>query len=223
MTAIFCEWELATAYLMHIDRYSNHFGISFGATQQRADLFGLAPKGWVVAEAKGRSSGVGSDLRDKMVAQKRSVSDINGSRPWVALGCVAYFPPQSGYMQLSAFDPDEDDIETISLQVSMDRLMLAHYLPFVRAIEIGDAEEDSSMDMASFGPLGLRVGLPSRLRERIRSAELGEIQGLYEDVLEILDRSSEDTPRRPADGTTVTTNWDEAMSFDDWKDFFEMG
>ncbi|GLZ29388.1 hypothetical protein Lesp02_15780 [Lentzea sp. NBRC 105346] len=219
MTAIFCEWELATAYLMHVDRYANHFGINFGATQQRSDLFGLAPSGWVVAEAKGRSSGVGSDLREKMVAQKRSVSDINGQRPWIALGCVAHFSPTTGYMQLSAFDPEEEDVETISLQISMDRLTLAYYLPFVRAIEIGDEEEHPSVDMASLGPLGLRVGLLAQLRLRVRSAELGELQGLHEDVTNILSEWSETSDQVRTDGTMVATSWTEAMSIDDWKTF----
>ncbi|MGW5051742.1 hypothetical protein [Actinokineospora sp. NPDC004072] len=163
----------------------------------------------MVAEAKGRSSGVESTLRSKIVAQKRSVSSINGSPPWIAFACVAHFPRPAGHMRLSAFDPEEDDIETVALEISMDRFMLAYYTPFVRVIELGDAEEDSSADMASFGPLGPRAGLPHRLRQRINSAERGELDGLYEDVQQILERARERFQR--PDGTIIATNWDEAM------------
>ncbi|WP_233813403.1 hypothetical protein [Saccharothrix sp. S26] len=220
MTAIFCEQKLATVHLMHVDRYANHFKVSFGTTRRRADLFGRTRRGWVVAEAKGRSGGIESDLEGKMVAQKRSVSDINGSQPWVALACVAHFPRQGRYLQVSAVDPDEDDIETISMRVSMDSLMLAYYSPFVRAIEIGDAEDDKFTDMASFGGLGLHVGLRHNLRERIRRAESGELEGLHEDVLRILD-DTPGTALQRTDGTTVITDWNEVMSLDDREAFFD--
>jgi hypothetical protein len=51
MTALFCRIELAVGNLMHIDRYFQQYGLQFTG-RKRADLFGLSPNGWVVAEAK---------------------------------------------------------------------------------------------------------------------------------------------------------------------------
>jgi hypothetical protein len=66
MTALFCGMELAVSHLMHIDRYFQQYGLQFTG-RKRADLFGLSPNGWVVAEAKGRSRTMASDLRGKLV------------------------------------------------------------------------------------------------------------------------------------------------------------
>lgn len=222
ITGIFCENLLLVAYLMHVDRYANHFRVQFGQTRQRADLFGLAPNGWVVAEAKGHSGGMPSNQRQKLESQKRSVKEINGDAPWLALGCVAHFPDPADEMRVDAFDPDKTEVEAVSFPVTLDRFSLAYYLPFLRAIEMGDrAEDDSrsitaSLTTVSFAQFGLRVGMPTTLVERIRRAELGELTGLYVDIRGILAATPSTDERVFRDGVTITTAWNEALSLQDW-------
>ena len=121
LTEIFCERKLGVTHLLHMDRYASRWGVTFTATRKRADLFGLAPNGWVVAEAKGRSNGVEATLPRKLIAQKRSVKSISGKRPWLALGCVAAFPPHTNQLSITAVDPDEDGPEPISIDLDLDR------------------------------------------------------------------------------------------------------
>jgi hypothetical protein len=65
-------------------------------------------------------------LRQTLEAQKRSISTIQGEAPWVALGCVASFPRRVGAMRVDAFDPVEDAPESMALDVTLDRYMLAY-------------------------------------------------------------------------------------------------
>jgi hypothetical protein len=222
ITGVFCEHQLLVAYLMHVDRYANHFGVQFGQTRRRADLFGLAPNGWVVAEAKGHSGSMPSNQREKLERQKRSVKDINGEEPWLALGCVSYFPDPFDEMHVDAFDPDKTEVEAVSFPVTLDRFTLAYYSPFLRALDMGDhAEDDSLVDMASFATasfsqFGLRVGMPNILVDRIRRAETGELTGLYEDVQRLLADIPSTDERVFRDGVTITTAWNEALSLQNW-------
>ncbi|PKW14965.1 hypothetical protein A8926_2622 [Saccharopolyspora spinosa] len=53
---------------MHIDRYASEYRVGFGNTRKRSDLFGLAPAGWVGAEAKGRAGDMDLKLRRQLEA-----------------------------------------------------------------------------------------------------------------------------------------------------------
>jgi hypothetical protein len=114
---IFCRRLLSVQFLMYVDRYAERYSIGFGNTRQRADLFGLRAQDWIVAEAKGRSNSVESDLPQKLLSQKRSVLSIQDRPPSLALGCVISFPPQHPALRIDAFDPESVPVEPISIPV----------------------------------------------------------------------------------------------------------
>lgn len=235
VTGVFCRTELSVTPLMHVDRYANQYGVVFGQTRKRADLFGLTPQGWVVAEAKGRSRSMETSLRQKLIAQKRSITSIQGAPPWLALGCVASFPVPAAGMQIDAFDPEEDSDEAIALNVTLDRYMLAYYLPFLNAIDLGEPDqapvqfESSRFELgepgqplgrfvsARFDDVGVRIGLLRVIADRVRRASTGELEGLYAELQAILaDSLSRDIGMFP-DGTIVETYWNDAISVSDWQ------
>lgn len=219
LTGIFCEQLLSTPLLLHIDRYARHFNVTFNTARKRADLFGpYEPGGWTVAEAKGRSNAIGSDLNAKLADQKRSVATIAGSAPTLALGCVASFPPRTSTLMINAFDPDKDEIEAFHLDVNIDRYFLAYYAPFVTAIDFGNAEtalEDSEIIYATLPLAGLRIGILRSIADRVRAASQGDIAGLADSIRSLLEQS---TPFAGfPDGTIVETNWDASLTIRDWE------
>jgi hypothetical protein len=222
ITAVFCRLELSVTHLMHVDRYANQYNLQFGG-RKRADLFGLAPRGWVVAEAKGRSRSMESTLRSKLVMQKRSVLSIGGVRPWLALGCVASFPVRSAGMEIDAFDPERTEVDAIDLPATLDDYMLAYYLPFVTAINQGQTETRTDMIVtADFAGSGLRVGLLRTIYEQVQRAAGRETTGLGEVVEESLSDATAGAADMFADGamfpdgTVVVTGWTEAIATRDW-------
>lgn len=132
ITAIFSSKKLGVSHLLHTDRYASHHGVTFRlSTNQRPDLFGLGREGWVVAEAKGRSNTMEYSLRAKLKSQKQMIRTIDGSAPWVSIGCVASFPQlPAGQLRIDAVDPSERSDDSIDLPVSLDRFMQAYYAPF---------------------------------------------------------------------------------------------
>jgi hypothetical protein len=228
MTALFCRKELAVTHLLHIDRYADQYRLRFGG-RKRADLFGIARQGWVVAEAKGRSRAMEPSLRAKLVAQKRSVLSIADDEPWLALDCVASFPLLNGGMEIDAFDPEEAAREAITITANLDQFMLAYYLPFITAIDLGQATaggvnrpaEDvaGGNDVVTTGSLapGLRVGVLSAVYNRVRRAIDGQVDGLGEEIRATLleDEATTDLNLFP-DGTAVTTDWASAVAAQDW-------
>jgi hypothetical protein len=218
ITGIFCEKLLAVSHLMHIDRYKSEYGVVLGNTRKRADLFGQVPGGWVVTEAKGRSQRMDLTLRRKLEGQKRSVLTIDGEKPWIALGCVASFPVRDEGMWIDAVDSEKEEIETLSLDmVTRDRFVLAYYLPFLRAQEFGEAvtenDESAAMDnepfvAADFANFGLRLAVSRALVRRVRGALNGEMTGLHDSVLAILDDVHSRELNVFLDGTRVETDWD---------------
>lgn len=219
LTGIFCDRILAVEFLMHVDRYLARYRVNFGPTRRRADLFGLRrPEGWVVAEAKGRSNLMESDLEQKLSAQKRSIASISGTPPWLALGCVASFPPKFEGMRVDVFDPKEPDVEAIAFDVDLDRYILAYYEPFLEAIEFGEVEPDrDDYAFARFDILGIRIGLLRSIADRVQRARVDEVAGLYDFVIGALDRVSavEAVPFR--DGTIVETDWEDSITLNDWE------
>jgi len=216
MTAVFCRMEVSVSHLLHVDRYANQYGLWFG-TRKRADLFGLSPNGWVVAEAKGRSRSTESTLRGKMEAQKRSVLSIRGTVPWLSLGCVASFPIRNGGMQVDAFDPDEAEVDAIVIPATVDTFMLAYYLPFLALVDVGSSETSGdAMVASSFAGFGLRVGVLRAVHQRVRNATEGGTQGLGEDLQAILSNAPLNELGLFPDGTIVTTDWTESISIQDW-------
>ncbi|MEH0929088.1 hypothetical protein [Micromonospora sp. CPCC 205558] len=219
MTGIFCERKLGVTHLLHMDRYASRWDVAFSATRKRADLFGLASAGWVVAEAKGRSNGIEADLPNTLVAQKRSVKSISGKRPWLALGCVASFPPHRDELSITVVDPDEDGPEPVDIDLDLDRYMLAYYEPFLAAIAAGTPQvRDPRYLTSHFGLLNLRVGLSRDVAVRVRQASEGQLSGLYESIVEILDADLEPDEAATAfpDGTLVGSDWTDDISLSDW-------
>ncbi|OXM57685.1 hypothetical protein CFP71_06785 [Amycolatopsis thailandensis] len=206
MTSIFCREQLGVTHLLHVDRYAPQYHLRFGGTR-RADLFGPSPNGWVVAEAKGRSGSVPLELRRTLVAQKRSVSEIEGKPPWVAVGCVAYFPQRNGAMQVDAFDPVKDIDEPSFFDVERDDYLLSYYRPFLRVLESGEREERGAFEAVEFPDFGVRVGVPARLVERLRRAESEEVDGLADDVSGILDDVHSREIGVLPDGCVIETDW----------------
>jgi hypothetical protein len=219
MAAIFCRTQLGVSHLLHIDRYSGQYNVRFGQTRRRSDLFGTSARGWVVAEAKGRSGSLPEELRRTLEAQKRSVSEIEGKPPWVALGCVAFFPQRAGAMQLRAFDPSKEAEEPIVLDVTRDRFVLAYYLPFLRVFDFGNQEQDEVFQSATFANFGLRVKLPLVLVERLRRAESGQLEGLSRDVQGALNEVHSRELGVFPDGSVMETDWQSSIERQDWSGF----
>lgn len=219
MTGIFSAHVLRVPFLMHVERYASHYKIVFGATRKRADLFGRGASGWVVAEAKGRSRAMEHDLRKKLIAQKRSVRTIGGHRPGMAFGCVASFPPGGGdCLRVDAFDPADDEVETIDLPADVDRFILAYYEPFMAGVAFGEPENDDMFLASSYGRLALRVGLLRPIASLIIEAREGRTQGLYDRITGVLAETPSAQGRRQfLDGTVVETNWDESVTLPDWQ------
>lgn len=221
LTSIFCEEMFSTRFLMHVDRYATRFNVTFSATRKRADLFGQDLGGeWIIAEAKGRSNSMESELEHTLIAQKRSIALVAGSPPSLALGCVASFPPKVRTLEIDAFDPDKDEIEAVDLDVNVDRYFLAYYEPFVAAIDFGDveetADEDSQMIFSRLPSAGLRLGLLRSIADRVRAASRGDVSGLAESIKLLLEQA---TPFAGfPDGTVVETDWEDSITINDWEE-----
>lgn len=226
LTGVFSEKVLSVRYLMHVDRYARRYGVRFGATRQRADLFGRRHTGWVVAEAKHRSQAMSADLPGKMIAQKRSIKAIDGEAPEVAFGCVSTFPRglagRESSLRLNAFDPVKDEITATTLGVNLDRFLLAYYEPFLAAVDLGDAERsDNSIVVARFEQLGVRVGLLRPIAEVVRQAQVGQAAGLYTRVKEVLQHAEEQVFEQlphglAGDGSLVETRWESTLTLTDY-------
>lgn len=215
LTGIFCRQKVGTIYLMHVDRYRQRYGTTFGLGRKRPDLIGRAPLGWVVAEAKGRSNAMESGLRSKLVDQKRSVLSIEGAAPWLALGCVASFPPPNKTMILDAFDPEENEPEAIRVSLTFEAFVRAYYEPFAAAIDFGELNDGTdSLISSDLVGLGLAIGMPRTIYSALRSPRDGQ-----EELSTIVARSLQ-APDATAfsDGTVVSVDWDEALLTQDWFD-----
>ncbi|MET9981225.1 hypothetical protein [Streptomyces rochei] len=226
LTGIFSTQVLGVRFLMHLDRYGGWRNVVVDPrTKSRPDLFGQRDSGgWVVAEAKGRSTPITYDVKRKMRQQKRTVRSIDGAAPEIAYGCCAYFEEVNGVerLRLYAVDPEEDEPEAIDLRVgNPDAFIASYYAPFLSALEAGETgRRPGSGDYvtASFGPYGVEVSLLGSIAERVRTALRGRLRGLHEGVIGMLQpfRNWETTPGRFADGTGVVTEWSSALGQDDW-------
>ncbi|MEH0841083.1 hypothetical protein V6U81_01640 [Micromonospora sp. CPCC 205711] len=221
MTGIFCRKKLGVTFLLHVDRYASRYSVTFGATRKRADLIGRCTRGWVVAEAKGRSNGMEPALPSTLIAQKRSIKSIGGERPWLALGCVASFPPYAYELSINAVDPDDEEIDAVQLGIELDRYTLAYYEPFLAAVSVGVADEDQDQDYITsrLDLLNLRVGLRRDVAERVQRARQGEFQGLFQSVTELLQGDELEHGAVPSfpDGTLMETNWTDSIALNDWR------
>lgn len=147
-------------------------------------------------------------LEAKLSAQKRTVQSINGAAPWVALGCVASFPPESGTLRIDAFDPDEDDLEPIVMTVADDLYLRAYYEPFVAAIRDSDGDEDDDgIVRARLGTAGVSLGLDRRIFDAVTrtSADPSSLATVTQQVL------SEGRRHLFPDGSLVETDWDASL------------
>ncbi|MFF3544746.1 hypothetical protein ACFYXD_23185 [Streptomyces platensis] len=222
MTGIFSEQVMSVRFLMHIDRYAPDHQLTFAAnTRQRADFFGRRRlgRGWVVAEAKGRSGPIEPDLLKKMQDQKRTVQSIAGVPPEVAYGCAAYFRQSSGYRESLAVhvvDPPEDEPDAIHLPVDLDRFIWTYYAPFLAALEEGrNGPSLGDYRVTTLGRHQPSVGILRPVIERLERVYRQErLTGLHDDVTRLLDEhiSDDRAPNRFLDGTLVTTRWQAAMA-----------
>jgi hypothetical protein len=218
MAAVFCARYLGASHMLHVDRYAHHFGTRYAPnTSQRPDLIGLAAGGWVVAEAKGRSNAMESALQMKLEDQKRAIRSIEGAPPWVALGCVASFPPPTGQLQIDAFDPAKASEQAIDLQISRDRFMLAYYAPFVAALNYGQpaTDADDRLEVVELPGAGVRLGLFRPIADAVRESPLS-IEGLSLRINAALERRPDDAF---ADGSIVEGDWDEQLTLPDESSF----
>lgn len=217
LTGIFCEQALGVTHLMHIDRYAARWRVQFGPTRQRADVFGrIGPKRWVVAEAKGRSNGMESALRQTLIDQKSTVRTVAGHAPEVSLGCVASFPTLRGGirgpMRLDAFDPEVAKNESVDFGVTEGRFFETYYEPFATAIDLGQAIADPPPGYvaASIVSSGLQVGMRQELYSAAQSSRNGE-DVAWANLLDEVDESD----LRP-DGTFVSAAYGDALSLQDY-------
>ncbi|GHJ15892.1 hypothetical protein [Micromonospora sp. AKA38] len=219
MTGIFCRHKLDVVHLLHTDRYASRWGVTFGVTRKRPDLFGWSHQGWVIAEAKGRSNTMEASLATDLGAQKRAIKSIQGQRPWLALGCVASFPPHRHELAVDAVDPSEDGAASVDMDLDLDRYLLAYYEPFLAAIDAGTPDiRDQRYLAARFDLLGLRIGLRRDIAARVRAAVQGNVAGLHASMLDLLgaDFQTNEAATVFSDGTLVGTNWEEALTLNDW-------
>lgn len=233
MTGIFATHFLDVRFLMHIDRYGAMYSLTVDPrTRRRADLFGQRDNGgWVIAEAKGRSTPIDYATKRKMRLQKRTVRSIAGVPPQIAYGCCAYFEDINGLERLClyAVDPEEDEPEAVDLHVeSTDSFVLAYYAPFLAALETGEPAQEArdGYISTSFGPLGIEVSVLGSIVARVRAAQQGRLSGLRSDVLDLLPPASspwETAPGQFADGTGIVTKWAEALAQEDWGSTGEEG
>ena len=217
LTGIFCEQALGVTHLMHVDRYASRWRVRFGGTRRRADLFGrIGPKRWVVAEAKARSNGMESALRQTLIDQKGTVRTVAGYPPEIALGCVASFPilpgGTRGPMRVDAFDPEVAKTESFDLDINEGRFFAAYYEPFATAIDLGQAivSPPTGYVAASLASTGLQVGMREDLYSAAQASRGGE-EVAWADLLSALD----DSDLRP-DGTFVSANYGDALSLQDY-------
>jgi hypothetical protein len=214
MTGIFCQHVVGVDYLMHVDRYAQHFNVTFGAERKRADLFGHAPNGWVVAEAKGRSNTMENALVEKLEEQKRSVLTVAGAAPWLALGCVASFPTPDKMMVVDAFDPEENDENAIHVEVDLESFFTAYYEPFAAAIDFGTEIDDyeSSVIASEINGLGVTVAMPRSIYDALRSPGIDQ-----EPLSTTVGREREVRPAGTfPDGTAISVDWGDALATQDW-------
>ena len=136
MTSIFCRKQLSVQFLMHVDRYASRWSMNF-SSNKRADLFGFGSPGWIIAEAKGRSTSPDAALRANLRAQKASIISIQGRPPALAMGCIAYFSAEYPWLRLEVIDPELHEIEPVAMEFDTDRYLLAYYEPFLTAIDTG--------------------------------------------------------------------------------------
>ncbi|MEV7317335.1 hypothetical protein AB0N56_30800 [Streptomyces microflavus] len=224
MTGIFSTQLLDVRFLMHVDRYGGQYRLTAAPkTKSRPDLFGQRSKGgWIVAEAKGRSTPIDAELKRKMRSQKRMISTVADAPPEIAYGCCAYFEKinEREWLHLYAVDPEEDEPEAIDIRLSPDRFIEAYYAPFLAAIRAGEPVPWGGPDYltASFGPFGVQVSILRSVAERVRAAQDGMVPGLHSDVLALLPSATEweIAPGRFADGTGIAAKWAAAFDQDDW-------
>jgi hypothetical protein len=218
MTSIFSQKLLSIQYLMHVDRYASRWSVRF-ANRRRADLFGFGPQGWIVAEAKGRSTSPDTSLRANLRSQKASIISIQGGPPWLSIGCVAYFSSEAPWLRLDVFDPVPHEIEATAIEFDIDRYFLTYYEPFITAIDSGergaDQVEDATIVSARFSPFGLSIGLLSAIDGLVRRAKAqGDVTGLSQSILAVLTTSSSSSVF--PDGSFVEANWEDSISINDW-------
>lgn len=218
MAGIFAQQRLGVARLMHVDRYGAHNGMTFGPSKQRPDLFGEGRGGWVVVEAKGRSSGMGSEVPAKVKAQASNVASIAGRRPWVACGVVAHFPSPGQSMKLFAVDPEPSEV-ALAWPVDRDLFMEAYYAPFLRVLDWGrgrtpaDAAPEG-VEAVDLGAVGVRVGLHRRLVGLLRERVGDGPSGLARDIDAVLEGQVGAEGIRP-DGSWFETSWSDALGLQD--------
>jgi len=155
-------------------------------------------------------------LTRKLREQKRSITEICGARPWLALGCVASFPKDGSGMRVDAVDPVEDAADTLQIPGNIDMYMLAYYAPFVMAVEAGEpVVRDDATVAARFSTFGMTVRVWSGIYIRVQQAAGGMLDGLYDDLQQMLDEALTQPTGLLPDGTVVETEWADTISASD--------
>jgi hypothetical protein len=120
-------------------------------------------------------------------------------------------------MRVDAFDPEQDDVESIHLDITLDQFAISYYAPFLRALDVGQVSTDDYLQSAYFADLNLRVGLPRPLVERLRRAEASPTPGkLYQGILDLLARETDMLGRGFPDGSVIETGWQDSIERRAW-------
>jgi len=217
-SAVFCQQVLGVGRMLHVDRYCQHFSVTFGPGNQRPDLFGVGSGGWVVAEAKGRSNAMEFGLSAKLQSQKSIVQTINGASPWLRVGTVSEFPPPARVLRLRAVDPAETAKTAESWRVDEDRAVLAYYVPFLRLLDAGDiaapgGTNDDALVTTSLGSVGVRVSILRSIVALVTGAAREGVEGLAQQVEGALREADADVR---GDGTVFETTWEDSLARRDY-------
>lgn len=147
--------HLGTPYLMHVSRYGVPWAVQY-VGPRRPDLFGPAPNGWLVAEAKGRQR-IRTKLIEDMVEQKSSVATINGVAPGYRIGVATR--TRRGDHELLIVDPDANE-RGDHLVIDRDDWIAAYYRPVRRLVEDFPSETTDDVRWGSLPDVDIQVGIP---------------------------------------------------------------
>lgn len=166
---------LDVPWLLHMSNFS-------GGKYLSPDFIGSRiGGGWVVLEAKGRSNGMTSDLKDDALAQaKRPLSLLDGTArvtPSLRIASIAHF--SSGCLRAYWEDPEEDanDGEEMEVEVNPARVFHDYYYPIVEFVASRRfRREERALDnrvftVAKIEEIDVEIGLDAAIMSSLISGE----------------------------------------------------
>jgi hypothetical protein len=164
---LFMTRFLSIQYTMDVDRYAAELGvIGVRGSRLTPDLIGNG-RGWVVAEAKGRSWWLDTKTRQHAAQQKRAIASIGGTPPSLCVVSVAHF----GRSVLSLEVSDPDTVGPLSLPGDRLDFLRAFYRPLVHGLQSGTPRSVFGREVLFLDvpELDLAVGLEAGIAESASS------------------------------------------------------